>query len=71
MNNYTKSVDELARRKTHPKSLPAFGEQSRSQLRMQAHVNARRQLISALAVTILAAICVGYAVFRIVRAVTS
>jgi len=70
-NEYTKSVDELAKRKTHPQSMPAFGAQSRSQLYAQARATERRRIISALAVAVVTALCVGFAVYRIVRAVTS
>lgn len=69
-NEYTKSVDELAKRKTHPQSMPAFGAQGRAQLRAQARVEERRKLIAALAVSVIAALAAFYAVFRIVQAAT-
>lgn len=69
-NDYTKSVDELVKRKTHPQSMPAFGAQSRSQLQEQARDTERRRIIAALAVAVVAALCVGFAVYRIVQVVT-
>lgn len=67
MNDYTKSVDALAK-KTHPRSLPAYGAQGRAQLRAQAHDQERRRMIAALAVSVIAALCVGLAVYLIMRA---
>ena len=68
MNDYTKSVDELAKQKSHPRSLPAYGAQGRAQLRAQAADEERRRIIAALAVSVIAALCVGLAVYFIVRA---
>jgi len=71
-NGYAKSVDELvARQKTHPRALPAYGAQGRAQLQAEARATERRRLIAAFAVSVIAALCVGLAVYRIMRAVTS
>jgi hypothetical protein len=67
-NEYTKSVDELARQKSHPQALPAYGAQGRAQIRAQAQQDERRKIIAALAVSVIAALCVGLAIYRIMAA---
>ena len=66
-----KSVDNLALQKSHPKALRVIGEQSRSQIRALARAEERRKIIAALAVSTLAAICIGIAIYRIMRVVWS
>lgn len=70
-SEYRKSVDELARRrKSHPHSLPAYGAQSRAQLRTQALAKERRTMRRALIVVVIAVLVIGFAAYRVMKAVT-
>lgn len=71
MNDYTKSVDELVKRKSHPRSLPAYGAQTWSQIRRITRSTESKRIALVVIVGTLAAASVGFAVYSIVRAVSS
>lgn len=65
MNDYTKSVDELAKRKSHPRAMRATGEQSWAQLRAQADEAERRKLHTAMVVCIVALVVIAFVAYHV------
>lgn len=66
MNDYTKSVDELVARQRRPR---VYGEQTRAQVLQLVRAARRRNLVRALVVCFITAAIIGYAAYRVTRAV--